>query len=73
LVINRNAATRGILRARQENPRPDHGLPIAPSVRLLSMLASAICRNFNRTFRRHYGATPGEIRQSALKLDRTRR
>ena len=28
---------------------------------------------FNRTFRRHYGATPGEIRQSALKLDRTRR
>lgn len=24
---------------------------------------------FNRTFRRHYGATPGEIRQSALKPD----
>jgi AraC-like DNA-binding protein len=28
---------------------------------------------FNRTFRRHYGATPGEIRQLALKLDRARR
>jgi len=28
---------------------------------------------FNRTFRRHYGATPGEIRQSARELDRTRR
>lgn len=26
---------------------------------------------FNRTFRRHYGATPGEIRQSAMKLDRS--
>jgi AraC-like DNA-binding protein len=28
---------------------------------------------FNRTFRRHYGATPGEIRQLAPKLDRARR
>ena len=27
---------------------------------------------FNRTFRRHYGATPGEIRQSTLKPDHAR-
>ena len=27
---------------------------------------------FNRTFRRRYGATPGEIRQSALKADHPR-
>jgi AraC-like DNA-binding protein len=28
---------------------------------------------FNRTFRQLYGATPGEIRQSALKADHPRR